>query len=96
MFLSPGTVSPDQQLYPGQGPIQVILLLLAFVCVPWMLCVKPYLEWKEHQHKVKQGYQTVGNGSNGVVDSPEDEDDEENGGHHTGAGGEHVGFLKMV
>jgi len=55
MFLSPGTINPDEQLYAGQGIVQMILLMIAAVCVPWLLCTKPYLQWREakiHQ----QGY----------------------------------------
>lgn len=56
MFLSPGTVDPKSQLYPGQGFVQVVLLLLAVVCVPWMLCMKPYFLWKEMKNIQGQGY----------------------------------------
>lgn len=56
MFLSPGTVDPRAQLYPGQGFVQAMLLLLAVICVPWMLCAKPYFEWKELQKIHRQGY----------------------------------------
>jgi V-type H+-transporting ATPase subunit a len=64
MFLSPGTVNPSEQLFPGQGPFQVFLLLLALVCVPWMLCLKPYVLWREHQKVTQQGYRAV------VADGP--------------------------
>lgn len=56
MFLSPGSVDPKSRLYPGQGFVQVLLLLLAVVCVPWMLCMKPYILWKETQNIQGQGY----------------------------------------
>ncbi|KAG8217288.1 V-type proton ATPase subunit a [Butyriboletus roseoflavus] len=56
MFLSPGSVDPKSQLYPGQGFVQAVLLLLAVVCVPWMLCMKPYFLWKEMQKIQGQGY----------------------------------------
>ncbi|KIK15718.1 hypothetical protein PISMIDRAFT_16346 [Pisolithus microcarpus 441] len=56
MLLSPGKIDPLTQLYPGQSFVQVILVLLAVVCVPWMLCAKPYFEWKEMQKIQGQGY----------------------------------------
>lgn len=71
MFLSPGTVDPQSQLYPGQGFVQVILLLLAVVCVPWMLCMKPYFLWKEMQKIQGQGYVGLGH-----QDGPRESSDE--------------------
>jgi V-type H+-transporting ATPase subunit a len=56
MFLQPGKVDPATQLYPGQGSVQVILLLMAGVCVPWMLITKPYVIWKETRKIQGQGY----------------------------------------
>lgn len=56
MFLSPGTVPDGSWLYPGQGFVQTVLLLVAVVCVPWMLAMKPYLMYKEHQKVQGQGY----------------------------------------
>ncbi|KAJ1553766.1 H(+)-transporting V0 sector ATPase subunit a, partial [Cladochytrium tenue] len=54
MFLSPGTVSTP--LFPGQGPLQVVLLLLAFICIPWMLLAKPYMLRYEHYKHLDEGY----------------------------------------
>ncbi|ORX53186.1 V0/A0 complex, 116-kDa subunit of ATPase [Hesseltinella vesiculosa] len=48
MFLSPGTILPGEQLYAGQGVVQVLLLLIAVVCVPWMWFAKPYYLKKQH------------------------------------------------
>lgn len=56
MFLSPGTINPDEQLYAGQGAVQTTLLLIAGLCVPWLLCAKPYLKWKEMKRIHEQGY----------------------------------------
>lgn len=67
MFLSPGKVAPETQLYRGQAFVQVVLLLLAFVCVPWLLITKPYFAWKEMQRIQGQGYI-------GVVDTARDDE----------------------
>ncbi len=42
--LKPGSVDVSTQLYDGQGSAQAILLLLAVLMVPLMLCPKPYFE----------------------------------------------------
>jgi V-type H+-transporting ATPase subunit a len=99
MFLKPGSVEKDKELFPFQGFIQTLLLLLAFICVPWMLCVKPYVEYKEHKERQGQGYHSVTNEGaerqsydalNGGVD-----DDEDGEGHvvsrQTNGGGGHGG-----
>ena len=96
MFLAPGSVDADEQLYAGQPFIQVVLLLLALVCIPWMLCVKPYLEYQEHQKILGQGYGRVA-GHNHNLDEPRrtshEADEEESGhvaSHHDNDGDEHV------
>ncbi|SAM02848.1 hypothetical protein [Absidia glauca] len=48
MFLSPGTIIPGEQLYSGQGVVQVFLVLIAVICVPWMWFAKPYYLKKQH------------------------------------------------
>ena len=65
MFLTPGKVEdPPQQyrLYRGQETVQTILLLVAAVCVPWLLLVKPYVLWKEMHRIQGQGYVGLGHG----------------------------------
>lgn len=57
MFLAPGTV--DHQLYPGQGPVQLVLLAVALVCVPWLLLYKPLALRRAHNHSVALGYSEV-------------------------------------
>ncbi|KAH8978706.1 ATPase V0/A0 complex subunit [Lactarius akahatsu] len=80
MFLSPGTI--EEPLYRGQGFVQTVLLLIAAVCVPWMLCVKPYLLWKESQRVKNEGYAALG-GDDGYSARHEDLEGEEEG--HGGA-----------
>lgn len=50
-FLAPGTVTLP--LYKGQAVVQVILLLIAIVCVPVMLVAIPYLKKKEHNEHMR-------------------------------------------
>jgi V-type H+-transporting ATPase subunit a len=69
MFLSPGNVDctdsvtgvascPENVLLGtagGQAFFQNLLLLVAFVCVPWMLVPKPYILKKRHEASLKAG-----------------------------------------
>lgn len=88
MFLSPGTIAPGTQLYAGQGFIQVVLLLVALVCVPWMLCLKPYVLWKEHQRIVAQGYGVLTGQDNGNGRNSNEGLEEEEEGHATQVAGD--------
>eukprot|EP00891_Asterochloris_glomerata_P009677 jgi/Astpho2/9677/Aster-03937 len=85
MFMSPGNVDcysgkdpttgqdirgcPENKMYAGQGAVQVLLLLVALVAVPWMLIPKPYILKKRHEARQSQlqHYGRV---------SPHDEDEE--------------------
>jgi len=100
MFLSPGTVNADEQLYPGQGFVQVVLILLAVICIPWMLCIKPYFQWKEMRKIHDQGY--VGLGQDG---GPRESTDEVLAGEEEGNGraiaedmneNEHEDFTEVI
>ncbi|XP_047319663.1 V-type proton ATPase subunit a3-like [Impatiens glandulifera] len=51
MFLSPTDDLGENQLFPGQKMIQMVLLLLALVSVPWMLLPKPFLLKKQHEER---------------------------------------------
>lgn len=79
MVLQPGDVEGNQ-LYAGQSFVQVCLLGVAGICVPWMLMTKPYLLWRDNQRIVAQGYHTVGGA--GTRDEVEDADEIENGNGH--------------
>ncbi|KAK6332747.1 H(+)-transporting V0 sector ATPase subunit a [Orbilia brochopaga] len=69
MFLQPGTVS--ERLYAGQEYVQSVLLLIAAVCVPWLLLTKPlYLRWENKKHRAL-GYR--GLGEHGRVSALDDE-----------------------
>ncbi|CAL0321918.1 unnamed protein product [Lupinus luteus] len=43
MFLSPTDNLGENQLFWGQRPLQIVLLLLALIAVPWMLFPKPFI-----------------------------------------------------
>ncbi|KIY48257.1 V0/A0 complex, 116-kDa subunit of ATPase [Fistulina hepatica ATCC 64428] len=79
MFLKPGTIEPDTRLYAGQSFVQIVLLLLAAVCVPWMLIVKPYVLYKEMQKTRAQGYVGLHNGDDAHVDEILEGEEEGNG-----------------
>ncbi|QHN99216.1 V-type proton ATPase subunit [Arachis hypogaea] len=49
MFLSPADDLGENQLFVGQKYLQMTLLLLALVAVPWMLLPKPFILKSQHQ-----------------------------------------------
>ncbi|KAL4584247.1 hypothetical protein LXL04_008842 [Taraxacum kok-saghyz] len=51
MFLSPLEDLEDNQLIFGQKYLQIMLLILALVAVPWMLIPKPFLLKKQHEER---------------------------------------------
>ncbi|XP_023532159.1 V-type proton ATPase subunit a1-like isoform X2 [Cucurbita pepo subsp. pepo] len=51
MFLSPFDDLGENELFWGQRPLQVILLILAIVAVPWMLFPKPFILKKIHTER---------------------------------------------
>ncbi|OWM80297.1 hypothetical protein CDL15_Pgr019577 [Punica granatum] len=51
MFLSPTEDLGENRLFPGQDKLQLVLLLLALVSVPWMLLPKPFLLKKQHEER---------------------------------------------
>ncbi|KMZ58587.1 V-type proton ATPase subunit a [Zostera marina] len=51
MFLSPTSDLGENQLFWGQRPLQLLLLLLAFVAVPWMLFPKPFILRRLHTER---------------------------------------------
>lgn len=79
--LAPGVVDETQRLYQTednpdlQANVQLIILLVAFVCVPWMLIPKPLIENCQNKRKLAQMEQ------NGHSHSHDDDDDDEEG-HH--------------
>ncbi|XP_022634182.1 V-type proton ATPase subunit a1 isoform X3 [Vigna radiata var. radiata] len=51
MFLSPFDNLGENQLFWGQRPLQVVLLLLSVIAVPWMLFPKPFMLKKLHNER---------------------------------------------
>ncbi len=56
--LQPGTCL--EPLYPGQGDVQTFLLIVAFLCVPWLLLVKPYILKYQNDERMKNALHNDG------------------------------------
>jgi V-type H+-transporting ATPase subunit a len=50
--LKPGSV--DEPMFAGQAQLQTALLLVAFICVPWLLVLKPYILYRQQQSDKKK------------------------------------------
>ncbi|PHT46685.1 V-type proton ATPase subunit a1 [Capsicum baccatum] len=72
MFLSPFEALGENRLFWGQSVLQVILLLLALVAVPWMLFPKPFILKRLHTERFQgQTYGILGTSEMGTDDQPD-------------------------
>lgn len=75
----------NMTFYDGQKGFQIFLVVLALLCVPWMLCVKPYLMYKSNKNGQTEAKYTLLNGPSADSDVPEvvhAEDDDHELYHH--------------
>lgn len=93
MFLSPFKAPSEDAVavFSGQYIVQGLLLILAFVCVPWMLLPKPLILRSRHNKKMAMKKAAGGNSAH----EEEEHDDAEGGGHGGGHGHGEFDFGEM-
>jgi len=50
IFLQPGVVEPAEQLYEGQGSVQLALVFVALLCIPVLFLGQPLYRRRQWQH----------------------------------------------
>mmetsp|Transcript_2798 Transcript_2798/g.9869 ORF Transcript_2798/g.9869 Transcript_2798/m.9869 type:complete len:851 (-) Transcript_2798:44-2596(-) len=55
MILQPWAFPDSYRMFPGQHLLQLFLVGLAVVCIPWMLVVKPLYLWWQHKQQLRKG-----------------------------------------
>lgn len=73
MFLSPGVI--EDPMYRGQATVQVIIVIVALICVPWLLLAKP-LYLKRQLDKKKHNYEQLPTTSDDALVSGEQEQEQ--------------------
>ncbi|XP_078446595.1 vacuolar proton ATPase A1 [Wolffia australiana] len=72
MFLSPTDDLKENQLFWGQKPLQIFLLLVALVAVPWMLFPKPFILKKRNTDRFQgRTYGLLGTSENDLEAEPD-------------------------
>jgi len=59
LFMSPGTIEDNEKLYNNQGTVQVILLFIFIITIPWLLLAKP-LVLRSRAKKFKRSLEANG------------------------------------
>eukprot|EP00246_Nothoceros_aenigmaticus_P002154 TRINITY_DN12951_c0_g1_i1.p1 TRINITY_DN12951_c0_g1~~TRINITY_DN12951_c0_g1_i1.p1 ORF type:complete len:811 (+),score=146.20 TRINITY_DN12951_c0_g1_i1:67-2499(+) len=78
MFLSPLEDPGENQLFWGQKWVQVTLLVIALIAVPWMLFPKPLILRSQHLKRMQgRSYGALGESDNDEVDDDDHNDHEE-------------------
>lgn len=73
MFMSPGKLSSDMIMFPGQRQLQSLLLVLALIAVPWMLFPKPLI--LRSRHYSRRQYQRLNDDDEDGLLGHDDSDD---------------------
>lgn len=67
--------SKSNSLYNHQSNVQTILVILAFICVPWMLLIKPFVLWLNHRSALKRRQLPNASSQRGLVNCDDSNDD---------------------
>ncbi len=89
MALMPGSV--DEPLFKNQDVLQLILLFVAFLCVPCLLILKPYILKQQHKKKMQQNENDAQSPLLNPISDEEDNNEEGNENDHSNNHDHHGG-----
>ncbi|KNC52902.1 vacuolar proton translocating ATPase 100 kDa subunit [Thecamonas trahens ATCC 50062] len=81
MFLKAGSVPAKDEMYSGQGAVQIILVFVLLVAIPWLLLPKPIILWMRKKAAARRAGHSHGGATEALLAPAADGTEPEGDGH---------------